>query len=105
MPVPTLDAEQRRQALEKATAARRARAELKQMLKAGEETFRGVLDRAERTEPVAKMRVAEVIESMPGYGKMRARKVMEQLDIAATRRLRGLGSNQRAALLQEFGES
>ena len=105
MPVPTLDAEQRRQALEKAAQARRIRAELKQMLKTGEVTLRGALDRAERAEALAKMRVADVIEAMPGYGKVRARKLMEQLDIASTRRLRGLGSNQRAALLQEFGES
>ena len=105
MPVPTLDDEQRRQALEKAAEARRVRAELKQMLKAGEVSLRGVLERAENAEALAKMRVTEVIESMPGYGKVRARKLMEQLDIASSRRLRGLGSNQRAALLQEFGES
>jgi hypothetical protein len=102
MPLPELDPEQRRQALEKAAEARRIRAELKQMLKAGEVSLRDVLERAESAEPLAKMKVAEVIEAMPGYGKIRARKLMERLDIASTRRLRGLGPRQRAGLLTTF---
>ncbi|MDP8961030.1 MAG: integration host factor [Actinomycetota bacterium] len=104
MSLPELGPEQRRKALEKAAEARRIRAELKQMLKAGEVTLGDVLARAEETEPLAKMRVSEVIESMPNYGKVKARRLMERLDISTSRRLRGLGSNQRAALLAEFGE-
>jgi ribosomal protein S13 len=50
------------------------------------------------------MRVSEVIESMPGVGKVRAAKIMERLDIAPTRRLRGLGANQRSALEREFAD-
>lgn len=104
MAVPELDPEQRRAALRKAAEARRARAELKQMLKSGELLLGDVLDRAS-DEPLAKMKVSEVIESLPNVGKVRARRVMEQLDIAASRRLRGLGPRQRAALLARFGES
>ncbi|MBW3578747.1 MAG: integration host factor [Actinobacteria bacterium] len=105
MALPELDPEQRRKALEKAAFARRVRAELKQMLKTGEVTLRDVLDRADDVEPIAKMRVSEVIESMPSYGKVRARELMERLNIAASRRVRGLGINQRSALLAAFGES
>lgn len=102
MSLPELDPEQRRENLEKAAEARRIRAELKQMLKAGEVSLREVIDRSETAEPLAKMKVAEVIESMPAYGKIKARRLMEELDIAPSRRLRGLGKNQRAALIQRF---
>jgi hypothetical protein len=102
MPLPELDPEQRAAALEKAKQARRIRAELKQMLKSGEVTLRQVIDRAESAEPLAKMRVSEVLESMPSYGKIKARRLMEELDIAASRRIQGLGRNQRAALLERF---
>ena len=54
-------------------------------------------------ETVGKMKVSSVLESMPGVGKVRARKIMEKLDISASRRVRGLGSKQKDALLAEFG--
>lgn len=104
MALPELDPEQRRAALRKAAEARQVRAELKQMLKSGEVSLGEVLDRA-GNGPLAKMKVSEVIESMPNVGKVRARRVMEQLHIADSRRLRGLGARQRAALLARFGES
>lgn len=102
MSVPKLDPEQRRRALEKAKEARRIRAELKQMLKAGEVTLRQVLDRADTAEPLAKMRTSELIEAMPNVGKVGARRLMEQLEIAPSRRLQGLGPRQREALLAHF---
>jgi len=50
------------------------------------------------------MKVSNVLESLPGVGKVKARKLMEQLDISATRRVRGLGAKQKAALLAEFSK-
>jgi hypothetical protein len=102
MPLPELDAEQRRAALRKAAEARRIRAELKQMLKAGEVSLRDVLDRSGSADALAKMRVADVIEAMPAFGPVKTRRLMEELDIAASRRLRGLGPRQREALLATF---
>ena len=102
MPLPTLTPEQRQQALEKAAEARRKRAELKTQLKSGNLSLASVLDR-EDDETVGKMKVASVLESLPGVGKVRARKIMEKLDISASRRVRGLGSKQKDALLAEFG--
>jgi hypothetical protein len=102
MALPDLDPEQRAAALEKAKQARRIRAELKQMLKSGEVSLREVLDRAGTAEPLAKMRVLDVVESMPSYGKIKARRLMERLEIAQSRRLQGLGPKQRAALLDVF---
>lgn len=102
MSVPKLDPEQRREALQKAAEARRIRAELKQMLKTGEVSLQDVLDRAETVDTLAATKVIEVLEAMPGYGKVKARRLMETLDIAPSRRIRGLGPRQREALLEEF---
>jgi len=49
------------------------------------------------------MKVSAVLESLPGVGKVRARKIMASLEISESRRVRGLGSNQLAALEREFG--
>lgn len=102
MPLPELDHEARRQALEKAAAARKARADLKQQLKSGRIGLAEVLRRAEDDEVIGKTRVADVLESLPKVGKVRARKLMERLDISPSRRLRGLGANQRQKLLRTF---
>ena len=103
MPLPELAPEERRAALAKAAEARRVRAEPKQMLKSGEVGLAEVLERSRDADALAKMRVQEVLEAMPAYGPVKARRLMEQLDIAPSRRLRGLGSRQRAALLATFG--
>ena len=102
MPLPTLTPEQRQQALEKAAEARRKRAELKAQLKSGNTSLATVLAK-DSDETVGKMKVSSVLESIPGVGKVRARKIMEKLDISASRRVRGLGSKQKDALLAEFG--
>jgi hypothetical protein len=105
VPLPTLSPEQRAAALEKAAEIRRARAELKEQLKSGKTTLTMVLDRAETDDVVGKLRVSALLQSMPGIGKVKAMQIMERLKIAETRRLRGLGDQQRKALLAEFAPS
>jgi signal recognition particle GTPase len=102
MPLPVLSAEDRAKALEKAAEARRKRAELKGQLKSGKLTLKDVLARSDDT--VGKMKVSNVLESLPGVGKVRARKIMERLDISASRRVKGLGAKQRESLLGEFAK-
>ena len=51
------------------------------------------------------MRVIELLQSMPGLGKVRARQVMERLSISESRRVRGLGAKQVAALVDEFADA
>lgn len=104
MSVPELDPEQRRAALDKAVAARRVRAELKQMLKSGEVTLREVLERADADDVLARTRVQELLEALPGVGRVRAERTMQEVEIAPSRRLGGLGPRQRAALLERFGQ-
>ena len=89
--------------MEKAAAARRARAELKDRLKRGGTNLTQVLKDAEKDEVLGKMKVSALLESMPGVGKVRAKQIMERLGIAESRRVRGLGANQRSALETEFG--
>ena len=102
MPLPPpLSEEQRRQALEKAATARRKRAELKEQLKSGRTTLKELLGRTQ-DEVVGKMKVSAVLESLPGVGRVRARKLMERLDISESRRMRGLGAKQKENLLTEF---
>ncbi len=102
MPLPDLSPEQRAAALEKAAAARKARAELRERLKSKGATVGDVLKQGETDEVIGKMRVSAVLESLPGVGKARAAKIMERLEISPTRRVRGLGANQRKALEAEF---
>jgi len=100
--LPQLTEEQRAAALEKAAAARRARAELKDRLKRGGITLPEVLTQSDTDEVLGKMRVSALLEAMPGVGKVRAAQIMERLEIAPSRRLRGLGDRQRKALLADF---
>ena len=101
MPLPpALTAEQRQAALEKAAEARRQRAEVKAKLKQGSMCLADLLDQGTRDEALAKLKVVSVLESLPGVGKVQARRIMEELDISESRRLRGLGRNQREGLLE-----
>jgi hypothetical protein len=103
---PQLTPEQRQLALEKAAVARRSRAEVKDKLKIGSLTLSELFDAAdtkdESGEMLAKLKVVSVLESLPGVGKVRARNIMSELEISESRRLRGLGTNQRRALLDKF---
>jgi S13-like H2TH domain len=100
---PSLTAEQRQAALAKAAEARRVRAEIKERLKMGSITLTELLDQVGSDEMVAGIKVLAVLESLPGVGKVKARRTMDEIGIADTRRLRGLGDQQRKALLASFG--
>jgi len=98
MALPNLTEEQRKEYLAKAAAARRARAELRKDLKAGKVSFADVMGRIE--DPVvARMKVVTLLESLPGYGKARAQAILEEVGIAETRKVQGLGSRQRTELM------
>ena len=103
MALPPLTPEQRSAALAKAAAARRERAEVKNRLKHSGASLSEVVRAGQTNDVIGKMRVSALLESMPGVGKVRARQIMERLQIAETRRVRGLGINQVAALEREFG--
>jgi hypothetical protein len=83
--------------------ARRERAEVKNKLKHGGTSLSEVLKEGQTDDIVGKMKVSALLESLPGVGKVRAKQIMERLGIAESRRVRGLGANQRANLEREFG--
>lgn len=100
MAPPKLTPEQRARALEKAAAARQARAALKQALKDGSLTLPELLARAETDKAAGGIKVSAVLTSLPGLGKVKTHRLMEKLEIAESRRLRGLGAKQREALIR-----
>ena len=102
MALPQLSDEQRKAALEKAAAARHARAELRDKIKKGEISLEEVLD---SDDPIAaRMKVSALIESLPGYGKAKAAKIMNELGISPSRRVKGLGARQREQLLEALSK-
>ncbi len=105
MPLPpALSPDQRQAALDKAASARRRRAELKEKLKMGSITLRELLEQGERDEVVGKMKVVAVLESLPGVGKVKARRLMEEIGISDARRVQGLGDNQRKRLFERLSQ-
>ena len=102
MPVPAHSPQQREQARSRAVAARRERAELRGRLKHGQVGLAEVLDRASDDPSIARMRVLTLVESLPGVGPATAVRVMDELGIAHSRRVRGLGPHQRTALQERF---
>ena len=98
---PSLSPEQRAAALEKAKEARAARAEVKARLKMGSLSLSDALDSDDTN--IGKLKVVSLLESLPGVGKVKARKVMDEIGIADNRRVQGLGAQQRQALLASLG--
>jgi signal recognition particle GTPase len=104
MPLPpSLSPDQRQAALDKAAAARRQRAELKEKLKMGSITLRELLDQSAKDDVVGKMKVVAVLESLPGLGKVKARRLMDEVGISEARRVQGLGEQQRKKLFDILG--
>ena len=102
MALPQLTDEQRKEALEKAAAARHACAELREKIKTGQVTLEEVLD---SDDPIAaRLKVSALIESLPGYGKAKAAKIMAELGISSTRRVKGLGARQREQLIEALSK-
>ena len=101
---PMLTPEQRQRALEKAGAARRQRAEVKDKLKMGALSLGELFEATDRGDEsgnmLAKLKVVSVLESLPGVGKVNAKRLLKGLDISDGRRLGGVGDKQRQRLLR-----
>ena len=103
MALPTLTAEQRQAALEKAALVRRERAELKKQLKAGDIKVSDVLARGKKDDVAGKLKVSALLMSVPGIGQAKAEAIMAGVGISESRRVAGLGPNQAKALVEMFG--
>ena len=105
MALPQLTPEQRTDALAKAAVARRERAAVKNRLKYAQGVLSEVITEGKENDIVGKMKVSALLESMPGVGRIRARQIMEEVGISETRRVRGLGTKQIAALIERFEQA
>lgn len=103
MALPHLTPEQRAAALDKAAEARKIRAEVKSKLKNRELKLSEVLKKAENDEALSKMKVVHLLESLPRVGSTTAAAVMEEVGIAQSRRIRGLGVHQSEELIRRYG--
>jgi transposase len=101
--LPPLTPEQRAAALEKAAAARQARAEVKNRLKYSQGSLSEVIEQGRTDDTIGKLKVVALLESLPGVGKVKARAIMAEVGISETRRVRGLGPHQAKALVDRFG--
>jgi DNA uptake protein ComE-like DNA-binding protein len=101
--LPPLTPEQRAAALQKAAAARQARAEVKNRLKYSHGMLSEVIAQGQSDETIGKLKVVSLLESLPGVGKVKARAIMSEIGISETRRVRGLGPHQVDALVKRFG--
>lgn len=102
MALPPLTPEQRAAALEKAAQARQVRAQVKDKLKHSHGSLPEVLKAAETNEAIGKLKVSALLEAMPGVGKVKAQAIMTEIGISPSRRVRGLGPKQSAALIERF---
>lgn len=92
--------EQRAQALQKAAEARKIASEVKGQLSEGTLSLPALFSRAESDPVVARLKILAVVQSLPGQTRNKAKGIMEELGIDEGRRVKGLGSKQRQALLE-----
>lgn len=102
MALPILSPEDRAKALKKAAEARQKRAEIRAKIKAGDMSFAAVMKKAD-DQVIARMKVSTLLESLPGFGKAKAAKLMDELGISVSRRVQGLGARQREQLMERLG--
>ncbi|HHY47026.1 MAG TPA: integration host factor [Firmicutes bacterium] len=102
MALPRLTAEQKMSALRKAQEMRSKRSEIRQGLKEGRLTLESVL--SSQDDAISRMRVAYLLESLPRIGRVRTRRIMEEIGIHESRRIQGLGVRQREALLKRLAK-
>ncbi len=69
----------------------------------GSVSLNELLNQGQSDEVIGKMKVLAVLQSLPGLGQVKARRVMEEVGISDTRRVQGLGEQQRRKLLEKLG--
>lgn len=99
---PILSAAERAAALDAAKQARRSRAAVKEQIRTGELKVLQVIELASTNTAIGRMKISELIEAVPGMGKVRVNAILERLEISPSRRIQGLGVLQLQRLKKEF---
>ncbi|HWL02885.1 MAG TPA: guanylate kinase [Microbacteriaceae bacterium] len=83
-----------------AVAARRARAAVKTAIESGDRSALEVAETAWRdpASPEATLRITDLLTSIPGIGRVRAQRFLDELGISERKRVGGLGARQRPRL-------
>ncbi len=90
----------RRKAGEKAVAARRERATIKALVASGELFFFDLFK--DERKSIARMKLIDLLQSVPGIGKVRAELILDRTKISPSRRIGGVGHRQLELLREEF---
>lgn len=107
MALPTLTPEQRAQALEKAAAVRKMRAELKHDISKGDVKISDLVNGefgaySDQSEAVNKTKLSDLLGAVPGIGRVKVGEIMDGCAITPSRRLGGLGQDQRRRLIAKL---
>ena len=97
---PRLSRRSRRKAGESAVKARQERAKVKELITNGELFFFDLFE--DERKSVKRMKLMDLLQSVPGIGKVRAEIVMGKAQISPSRRIGGVGKRQLEILRQEF---
>jgi guanylate kinase len=99
---PKLSAAERAAALDAAKQARRSRAAVKEQIRTGQLKVLQVIELASTNTAIGRMKISELLEAVPGMGKVRVNAILDRLDISPSRRIQGLGVLQLQRLKREF---
>lgn len=97
---PRLSSRERRRAGEKAVLARQDRAKVKEQVASGELFFFDLFK--DERKSIARMKLMDLLQSVPGIGQARAQLIFERTNISPSRRIGGVGHRQIELLRQEF---
>lgn len=96
MTTPELTKEQRREGFERALRLRRARADLKAVLTAGDAVLEAAWE-----QPVAQgMKVVDLLRALPGIGDVKAAQLLEAAGIPEKNTVRACGKRQTDRLFE-----
>jgi guanylate kinase len=97
---PRLSRRSRRKAGESAVKARQERARVKESITSGELFFFDLFE--DERKSIKRMKLMDLLQSVPGIGKIRAEIIMDRAEISPSRRIGGVGKRQLEILRQEF---
>ncbi|NDD78924.1 MAG: guanylate kinase [Actinobacteria bacterium] len=100
MQPPKLSNRFRRKAGQKAVAARQERAKTKELIATGQIFFFDLF--GDERKSISRMRLIDLLQSVPGVGKIRAEQILERTKISPSRRIGGVGPRQIELLREEF---
>lgn len=99
---PILSIDERRAALAKAAESRKIRAAFKTEIKSGKRHWLDAFNSSD--EAIKKMRIKELLQSLPGFGEIRAITILDRAGISHARRIQGIGKSQYESLLRLLKE-